>query len=387
MKRGRVTYFVLFVLALCLAFQMTAGSRCFIVQAGVLDEKFAELEQMQKEINEFQKQIDSKRRTENSVEKELERLEMQLALSQKELNYMIARIQYLGDRIAETQKEIAGIEQKTEEKKELFSDRLVCMYKAGTTSYLEILLNSNSISDFMARLYYLREVAQDDARLIEEYKAMRQELAEKKESLEKDVNDLTWAKAQEEEKRAVVASRNTDRERYLAELQQARKKLEEALSQAERESQALEKVIKDLQAQGHQREKKEGLSLIRPVDGGWVSSEYGNRWHPLLGGYRWHGGIDIAVGTGKPIKSAEDGTVLLAAKDAGYGLYVIVDHGGGISTLYAHASKLLVKKGDVVTRGQTIALVGTTGVSTGPHLHFEVRIDGKRDNPRNWVKF
>ena len=199
MRRGRVTYFVLFALAVSLAFHITPGSRSSIAQAGVLDEKFAELEQMQKEINEFQKQIDSRRRTENSVVKELERLEMQLTLSQKELDYMIARIQYLGDRMAQTQKEIADIEQKTEEKKDLFSDRLVCMYKAGTTSYLEILLNSNSISDFMARLYYLREIAQDDARLIEEYKVLRQELAEKKERLEKDMNDLTWAKAQVEE--------------------------------------------------------------------------------------------------------------------------------------------------------------------------------------------
>jgi murein DD-endopeptidase MepM/ murein hydrolase activator NlpD len=387
MRRGRVTYFVLFALAVSVAFHITAGSRCSIVQAGVLDEKFAELEQMQKEINEFQKQINSRRRTENSVTKELERLEMQLTLSQKELDYMIARIQYLGDRIAETQKEIADIEQKTEEKKDLFSDRLVCMYKAGTTSYLEILLNSNSISDFMARLYYLREIAQDDARLIEEYKALRQELAEKKEGLEKDVNDLTWAKAQEEEKRAVVASRSTDRERYLAELQQDRKKLEEALDQMERESKALEKVIRDLQAQGHQREKKEGLSMIRPVDGGWVSSEYGYRWHPVLGGYRGHAGIDLAVGSGKPIKAAEDGTVLLSCSNGGYGLCVILDHGGGISTLYGHASKLLVAKGDVVTRGQTIALVGSTGISNGPHLHFEVRINGATDNPRNWVKF
>jgi uncharacterized membrane protein (DUF106 family) len=95
MRRGRVTYFVLFALAVSLAFHITPGSRSSIAQAGVLDEKFAELEQMQKEINEFQKQIDSRRRTENSVVKELERLEMQLTLSQKELDYMIARIQYL----------------------------------------------------------------------------------------------------------------------------------------------------------------------------------------------------------------------------------------------------------------------------------------------------
>ncbi len=387
MRRGRLTYYALFILAVSLVCYIASSSHFPIARAGVLDDKFSELEQMQKEIDEFQKQINSKRRSENSVAKELETLELQIALSQKELDYMMAKIQYLNDRIAETRQEIADLEEQTEEKKDLFSDRLVCLYKAGTTSYLEILLNSDSLSDFMARLYYLKEIAQDDARIIEEYKVMMDELSEKKERLEKDAQDLTWAKAQEEERKAVVASRSADRERYLAQLQQDRKKLEEALDQIERESKALEKVIKDLQAEGHQREKKEGLSMIRPVDGGWVSSEYGNRCHPTLERYQGHGGIDIAVGSGKPIKAAEDGTVLLVAKEAGYGLYVIVDHGGGISTLYAHASKLLVKKGDVVTRGQTLALVGSTGISTGPHLHFEVRVNGKRDNPRNWVKF
>lgn len=387
MRRGRTAYFCLFALVLALAWHTAFGSGFSVARAGILDEKFSELEQMQKEIDEFRKQIDLKRRSESSVSKELEKLELELDLSQKELDYLMARIQYLSDRIAETQKEIAEVEKKTEDKKQLFSDRLVCMYKAGTTSYLEILLNSDSVSEFMARLYYLREIAQDDARLIEEYKVLRQELAEKKELLEKDVNDLTWARAQQEQKRATVASRSEDRERYLAELQQDRKKLEEALDQIERESKALEQVIRDLQAQGHQREKKEGLSMIRPADGGWVSSEYGNRWHPLLGRYKWHGGIDLAVNSGNPIKAAEDGTVILAARDAGYGLYVILDHGGGISTLYAHASKLLVSKGDVVTRGQTIALVGSTGVSTGPHLHFEVRVNGATDDPRKWVSF
>ncbi len=385
MRRRRTKYIGLFAIILAATYLAVFGWQFSVARAGILDEKLVELEQMQKEIDEYKKQIESKQRSESSVVKELERLELELSLSQKELDYLIARIQYLNDRIFETQEEVAEVENKTEHKKNVFSDRLVCLYKAGTTSYLEILLDSTSISEFMARLHYLREIAQDDARLIEEYKQLRQELAEKKQLLENDLNDLKWARNQQEEKRAVVASRSADRQQYLTELRQDRKKLEEALDQIERESKALEQIIRDLQAQGHQREKKEGLSMIRPVQGGWVSSEYGNRWHPLLGGYRWHSGVDIAVNTGTPIKAAEDGTVILATRDAGYGLYVIIDHGGGISTLYAHASQLLVKSGDVVVQGQTIALVGSTGVSTGPHLHFEVRIDGAPDNPRNWV--
>ncbi|HOL11630.1 MAG TPA: peptidoglycan DD-metalloendopeptidase family protein [Bacillota bacterium] len=387
MKKHKFRYggFLVFVLlaALCL----TTANYFNVAKAGILDDKFEELERIQREIEQYQKEIDSKRRSETSVLKELEKLEMELALSEKELEYILARIDYLNGRISETKREIEDMELKIAEQKELFSERLVSMYKAGQMSYLEVLLSSNSLSDFMARLYYLREIAQDDVRLIEEYQAMKVALDEKKESLEKDLEDMTWSKKQEEEKRAAVASRSNDRERYLAQLQQDREKLEEALDQMERESKALEKVIADLQAEGHQREKPGGLSMIRPVSGGWVSSEYGNRWHPILGKYKWHSGIDIAVNSGTPIKAAEDGTVILSGSNGGYGLCVIIDHGGGISTLYGHASKLLVKKGDIVTRGQTVALAGSTGVSTGPHLHFEVRIKGVTDNPRNWVKF
>ncbi|MGB4326779.1 MAG: peptidoglycan DD-metalloendopeptidase family protein [Bacillota bacterium] len=387
MKKHKFRYGGLLVFVLLAALCLTTANYFNVAKAGILDDKFEELERIQREIEQYQKEIDSKRRSETSVLKELEKLEMELALSEKELEYILARIDYLNGRISETKREIEDMELKIAEQKELFSERLVSMYKAGQMSYLEVLLSSNSLSDFMARLYYLREIAEDDVRLIEQYQAMKVALDEKKESLEKDLEDMTWSKKQEEEKRAAVASRSNDRERYLAQLQQDREKLEEALDQMERESKALEKVIADLQAEGHQREKPGGLSMIRPVSGGWVSSEYGNRWHPILGKYKWHSGIDIAVNSGTPIKAAEDGTVILSGSNGGYGLCVIIDHGGGISTLYGHASKLLVKKGDIVTRGQTVALAGSTGVSTGPHLHFEVRIKGVTDNPRNWVKF
>ncbi|MFY9359698.1 MAG: peptidoglycan DD-metalloendopeptidase family protein [Bacillota bacterium] len=383
MRRGKTAYYLCaFALVVVLAMHTLPVAR-----AGVLDEKYAELQQMQEQIEETRKQIEAKRQSENSVLKELEQLELELELAQRELDYLMARMQYLSDRIAETEKEIAEVEKKTQETKDLFCDRLVCMYKAGRISYLEVLLDSKSVSEFMARLYYLREIAQEDARLIEEYKALRQELAEKKALLEQDVQALSLAKAEQEQRRAAVASRSADRERYLAQIQQDRKQLEAALDEFERQSKALEQVIRELQAQGHQREKKEGLAMIRPVSGGWVSSEYGNRWHPVLQYYRFHSGIDIAVNSGTPIMAAEDGTVIVATFDSGYGNYVVIDHGGGISTLYAHCSKLLVSVGDVVTRGQTIALVGSTGLSTGPHLHFEVRVNGATDNPRNWVSF
>ena len=148
MRRGRTVYFCVF----CLVLLALAVHALPVARAGILDEKYAELEQMQKEIEETRKQIEAKRRSESSVIKELEQLELELELAQRELDYLLARIQYLADRIEETEKEIAEVEKKTQEKKDLFCDRLVCMYKAGRTSYLEVLLDSKSVSEFMARL-------------------------------------------------------------------------------------------------------------------------------------------------------------------------------------------------------------------------------------------
>jgi murein DD-endopeptidase MepM/ murein hydrolase activator NlpD len=196
---------------------------------------------------------------------------------------------------------------------------------------------------------------------------------------------LVGLKASQETKRSEVTSRSADRERYLASVQADKNKLAESLDQMEREAEALNQVIADLQAQG-QKPQAHALKMAWPASGGWISSNYGNRYHPILGYYKWHSGIDYAVGTGKPIKAMEDGTVILAGTNGGYGNCVIIDHGGNVSTLYGHASKLLVKKGQDVIKGQTIALVGSTGLSTGPHLHFEVRVKGQTQDPLKWLQ-
>jgi len=366
-------------LLVCIASQLTPTCR-----AGVLDDKLKELEEMQKDIEELTSQIEARKSTEKSLLGELERLEAQMKLAEKELAYIEARTQYLNDRMAETKREIEVIERQLADQKSAFNARLVSMYKAGQMSYVEVLLGANSMSDFLTRLRYLKDIASYDAQLIEEYMSNQKQLMAKKESLEKDLASLGEAKREQEIKRASVASRSQDRERYLASIQSERQKLEQALDEMERQSRELEKVIQELQAQGHKPEKK-ALSMIRPVSGGWISSYYGNRLHPILGYYRFHSGIDIAVDSGVPIKAAEDGTVIFAGSNGGYGNCVIIDHGGGISTLYAHASRILVQKGQDVRKGQTVALVGTTGLSTGPHLHFEVRIDGKTDDPLKWL--
>lgn len=360
------------------------SSTTLVSRADTIDDKYRELQELQREIEKYRDQLQSKKRDENSIMNELTRLEQQLNLSEKELEYIQARISYLNEELESTAQQIKEIEKKLEAQKEAFNSRLVSIYKAGQVSYLEVLLTSQNLSDFMARLHYLKEIASRDTVLMQEYVATRAELEAKKQQLQNMVAELDELRKSEEAKREEVVSRKGDRERYLAQIQSERQKLEQALDELERQSQALEQIIRDLQAKG-QKPQARPLSMIWPVSGGWISSYYGNRYHPILGYYRWHSGIDYAVDSGTPIKAAEDGTVIFAGDNGGYGLTVILDHGGGVSTLYAHCSKLLVRVGQNVEKGQTIALVGSTGLSTGPHLHFEVRVNGSTRDPLEWL--
>ncbi len=355
-----------------------------MVSADALNDKYGELNDLQKEIDEYKALINSRQKTEKSVLQELEYLEQQMALADKELNYINTRMTYLSKDIAETTAAIQTIEEQLASQKAAFEARLTSMYKAGTVSYLEVLLQSQSLTDFLSRIHYLKEIAQRDTVLIEEYNAGRAELMQKKAGLEMNLADLEAQKRAFEDKKFEVASRSKDREKYLAQVQADRKQYERSLDEMEAQTKALEEEIRKLQAERDLGSRD--LSMIWPASGGWISSDYGWRYHPILGYDRFHSGIDYAANTNSPILAAESGVVILSGSNGGYGNCVIIDHGGGVSTLYGHANKLLVSKGDQVIRGQKIALVGSTGLSTGPHLHFEVRVNGETTNPLAWCK-
>ncbi len=354
------------------------------VRADPLDDKFRELQNLQQEIEGYRSQIASQKKNETSVTAEIQKLDRELALAETELNYIVTRMGYLNGEIDDTRRAIDEVKERLAAQKTAYDARLVSMYKSRNVSYIEVLLQSENLSDFLSRVRYLRAVALHDNDIMAEYKADQAQLVSEQEALENNLAQMLSLKSEQETKRVEVASRSKDREAYLTQLQKDRKRMEQAVEALEAESKALEKIIADLQAQ-NPREKKENLSFIWPASGGWISDVYGNREHPVLGGTRFHSGIDYAANRGSDIKAAEDGTVILSGTNGGYGLCVVIDHGGGISTLYGHADKLLVKVGQVVAQGQVIAKVGSTGVSTGPHLHFEVRVNGATQNPLDWL--
>jgi len=291
--------------------------------------------------------------------------------------------QEINMQIAEKEQEIVDLEAEIDKNNTLLEERLRVMYKNGTAGYLEVILDADSIIDALTRLDMIQLIVKSDVELLKSIEQQKKEVEElhltletKRFELTAVINDLA-SKKQEVE----IASRS--KISYMASIQSNLKEIQRQEAAMEEQSAQIEKDI--LAAQ--RAVEYAGGEMLWPAPGNYrVTSSFGGRTDPITGVWTNHGGTDIAGPYGAPIVSANSGVVLYAGWHYSYGNYVIVDHGGGISTLYGHASKLLVSKGQKVTRGDIIALVGSTGYSTGNHLHFEVRINGVRTQPMDYLK-
>ncbi|HZV78454.1 MAG TPA: peptidoglycan DD-metalloendopeptidase family protein [Candidatus Binatus sp.] len=324
-----------------------------------------------------------------------------------EINSLSSSIDVTERRLAIRRVQLAAVQASLKRHTEALDRRLVDIYEQGSASYLDVLLNSTSFEDFVERLDFLRFIVRSDTELIKRVNTEQHRYQLMVADLERTEADLDSQRADRETKRSQLSDL-ADRRRellYAATLsqnviQQHVQQLEDLTAAEEAQLQALiverqrEEAAQARQAQiaacaarraaaaaaGQTPTACVSGHFIWPAQGPVVSG-FGMRWHPILGGYRMHTGIDIGAPYGAPIVASDDGVVLFVGWYGGYGNTVIVDHGGGYSTLYAHCSSILVSQGQQVQRGQAIARVGATGYATGPHLHFEIRVNGVPINP------
>ncbi len=333
---------------------------------------------------EIAKERQEKEKERQKKEKEAKGLEEEIRKLQKEIEELEDKIAEKQNEIDKTQRDLEIAIEECDIQEQHYYQRVRLMVEKGDSTYLEVLLDSKSFNDLFERMDIINAVAEYDKTLWEELKEKRQEIQDRKDLLVSQKTDLEDMKKKSEE------DRNTLKKK-LEENQEIRKKIEQEVAQLDKEfekqRQIEEQAWRDAQNNQNKDTKFVGGKFMFPTNTQTITSYYGYRIHPIYGTKRFHSGVDIGARMGEAIYAANDGTVIVSGVNpGGYGNYIMVDHGGGYVTLYAHNSSNIVTVGQKVAKGQVIGYVGSTGASTGPHLHFEVRVNGSAVNPLPYVQ-
>ena len=250
---------------------------------------------------------------------------------------------------------------------------------------MDIILSSRSISEFISSYYVISEITECDAELLDIIAERKNNIENASEKLKKEKQELATIIERQTRTANVLKTTKSFRETYVNKLSDKEKETQEKLDEYNRVLNEVNQQILELAKQGLETAYIGG-ELAWPVPGYTrISSQYGMRTHPITGVYKLHTGVDISAPTGANFVAANDGVVIKAEYNVAYGNMVVIDHGGGISTLYAHGSQILVQVGQEVKRNEPILKVGSTGYSTGPHAHFEVRKNGVVTNPMPYI--
>lgn len=368
---------------------------CFILAISILTSTaFAtstqnKLNQTKNELKDVQSQIKNNENKQKNTLKEINNLDSSINSTEQQIDGLEKEIEKIEESIVITEENIKYSQEKYDEKYELRKNRMIAYYKNGNVGLEDLMKKVSDQTDKMYMERVIEKIVSFDSSIIEELEIERKNLETQKEKLNEETQRCENLKSELEVKLAGLEETVEIRTKYLSSLKADHTALEKAENELKSEADKLAKELAAL-ASKSSNSTYNGGKMTWPLPGHYViTSKYGNRLHPVLKKYSLHTGVDIAGSgcNGDPVVAAAAGTVIKATYSNSYGNYVVIDHGGGITTLYAHSSKLLVKTGDKVKAGQEIMKVGTTGYSTGPHLHFEVRKDGKYLNPLDgWIK-
>jgi murein DD-endopeptidase MepM/ murein hydrolase activator NlpD len=331
----------------------------------------------------------------DAAENALQAAEEAAAAATKKLADIQAQLDQLNVDLAAKQQELALTQSDLESEQDVYNRRIVNVYKSGgSAGYVMAFMNTDSINDVLNRMDLLEAVAQQDSNVVNQIKTLKARIEDQKRSLEEERARVTVLEQDQAAVTTDLEQAADERQASLDELEAARAAKQKVLAAAEKQVSAWEKQEDELAAESariaelikkaQQQAAKSAGPLMWPVVGT-VTSGYGYRIHPIFHVRKLHTGIDIDADMGDSIKAAQAGTVIFAGWKGGYGKCTIIAHGGNIATLYGHQSQLLVSAGQKVKKGQVIGKVGSTGYSTGPHLHFEVRVNGSPVNPMKYL--
>ena len=377
-------------------------------------------EKQKEYLETLEKQLDTVEEKATSLQVQVNTLDKSISKLDKQINTLSKDIKKTKKQIKKAEDDIVTMEETIENTSDRMAEKLRASYMKGSESTLQILMGADSLASFMTRLEMMKRTSEKDKKDIEDFrdtvvslkdtrkqlisdkKALDEKREERKESKEKLVTERSALKKKQKEYNSTVSqleNQYDEVEDYVKELDKSSAAYESYIKKLEKEKKAADAEIDRILKEYYQNQPTGGnangsydtsSSWAWPLGSAscYISSHYGYR-NPSISGWGFHGGTDIAGGGihGKPVYATKAGKVITAVtSNTGYGIYVLIDHGNGYSSLYAHMSARYVNTGDTVKKGQMIGRVGSTGNSTGPHLHFEIRVYGEKKNPMNYVK-
>lgn len=318
---------------------------------------------------------------------QVQELNNNIAQYEAEINNYNDQIVNLQNDISKTEEEIKKAEENYKNQKKLLDDRLITMYEAGTTEYLDVVLSSKTITEFLSNYYLLSILADSNVDFLDTIEKQKKIIEDQKKKLEEQKHQVNTSKEEKEKAAIILENTRVMKNTYTSQLTDQEKQIQSEIDAYQTQLNQLEAEIQAITANSLIINPNYiGGEMLWPVPGYTkLSSTFKMRVHPITGVYKLHTGIDIPAPIGTNFLAANEGIVVKASYNSAYGNMVMVDHGGGVSTLYAHGDEIMVTLGQTVKKGDVVLKTGNTGNSTGPHAHFEVRINGTPVDPLPYV--
>ena len=360
-------------------------SLCICAHAQDLTELQEQSSQLTQAIDESNNRLQAVQDELSTNMQELQELDSQIAQSQNELNNINTDINDLMKQISENEDKLKNTQAQYDKIQGLLDARIIKMYETPKFEFLQVILASKSVSEFLSTYYAMKELAEYDKELLDTVRKQKKEIETTKKILAEKKRQVVASKQTQQKKAQVLANTKTMRQYYISKLSTEEQELQAKIDEYNNQVSTIEAEIK-LMALNSVSADYIGGALTWPIPGyNTITSEFGMRVHPITGAYKLHTGTDIGAPMGADFVAMGKGVVTKASMTPAYGNMVIIDHGGGVQTLFAHGSVILVQVGQEVEAGTPVLKVGSTGYSTGPHAHFEIRINGQPVNPMDYL--
>lgn len=381
------------------------GCLCIPTQASTLSDAKNTKQELENNKSKAKKQVETLQKKQKKLEANIKKLDKKLVSLDEKLHTLTTQLEEKKEQLQNTKKELANAKQEEQIQYTSMKKRIKYMYESGDTEYLDLIFQAKSIGDLLNRAEYVSEISEYDHTMLERLEKIREKIAATKEKQEQEIKEVKQIQTNVKKQRKQVTTVVSEKKTQMKEYESSIKKQKSLIQAYEKQIDAQNKKI--IQLEEEARKKAEQSSVNNSQDttqssssssssgsGGFtwpapsshtITSPYGYRVHPILGTKKFHSGIDIGASYGSSIVAASSGTVIAASYNSSMGNYVMISHGGGITTVYMHCSSLLVSSGQSVSKGQQIARVGSTGRSTGPHLHFSVMKNGSYVSPWGYV--